>query len=113
MLFLWDLVVARLDTDNSFLNCWSDVKEGRTDWLRLRCKAALRRVVSDILLDIPNPGLLLRTDVLLPSVEVDELLPVIEVERGNSGRNGLVGVGGGLVWAPLFTKSDRRGLRGG
>ena len=64
------------------------MKDGRTDWLRLRCRAALLRVVSEILLDIPNPGLLEITG----SETWDWLLGF-----GNSGSMGEVGVGGGFV----------------
>lgn len=35
------------------MNCCKEVNDGKTDWLRLRCKAALRRVESEILRDIP------------------------------------------------------------
>lgn len=101
ILFLWDLVAALLDTDNSFLNCCKEVNEGSTDWLRLRCKAALLSVVSEILLDIPRPIFLLKCPPLSVPPAVDEgmLLPPPPPfdPLGNSGRNGLVGVGGGLV----------------
>ena len=81
------------------LNCCKDVKEGKTDWLRLRCKAARLRVVSEILLDIPNPA---------PA----RLEPCSGFcfSTGNAGGRRLVGVGGGLVWAPELAKPWSRGF---
>jgi len=104
ILFLWLLLVARLFTESSFLNCWRDVKEGSTDWLKFRWRAALLRVVSEMLRDIPSPGLL---EII--GSETCDWWP----DLGKSGNIGDVGVGGGLVWAPEFTKPCNLGFLGG
>ena len=69
------------------LNCCKEVNDGNTeDWLRLRCKAARRRVVSDMLRDIPPP-LLAAATPLRWSGGTDNL--------SSGGGIGDVGVGGG------------------
>ena len=35
------------------LNCCNEVNEGKTDWFRFKCNAALLRVESEMLRDIP------------------------------------------------------------
>ena len=84
------------------------MKEGSTDWLRLRCRAALLRVVSEMLRDIPNPGLL---DI--KGSEIWDWWLGLWGTLGNSGSMGEVGVGGGLVWAPELTKPCNLGFLGG
>ena len=76
------------------LNCCREVKEGRTDWLRFRCRAALLSVVSEMLRDIPNPG----PDLLdVKGSEMWDWWWGLFRILGNSGSIGEVGVGGGFV----------------
>ena len=72
------------------LNCCIEVKEGKTDWVRLRCRAARRSVESEILRDI------FRFSASW-SAECAEI-----GTAGTGGRDGCWGVEGGAVQGLLY-----------
>ena len=55
------------------MNCWRDVNDGSTDWLRFKCRAALRRVESEMLLLMPAEEEE-EEDVAVPAAVVTRLL---------------------------------------
>ena len=113
----WFLFVVLLATESSFLNCCKEVKDGNTDGLRLRWSAAFRSVVSEMLRDIPRPPDFLEINSSAASFPAYLLsaafLPLSSLDGGKGGGNRLVGVGGGLVWAPPWTRPSSLGFLGG
>ena len=72
---------------NVTLNCCNDVKEGKTLWFKFKCKAALLRVESEILRDMPCLLLLIASwSVALGVLEAETGSEVCPEDGGGSGQ---------------------------